>query len=304
MRGSWKTGLAMSAVTLLAVALACSSGGEDVGRLDEDLEVTSSGGPMLEQVSAFAPAPKGVESSDGEAVGMGADLEGIASAGDVLASMPESASLESVSLVESPEALAASVGAEEFVAAGEDRAFNEGVVDVASCRARFREIVLSYVPGLLVHEVRLASEKLKAERPDCGEGGWSPRFVGRSECDPSNGRFTVGSGRHLARLSHRFIDGSDADRDTRLGGTRSSPSGDVLIHFAKLPEENQAGCWFYDAHHEVWYVEKFAMQEATAVVSGLGGRSCEDAFRALLKSASDGGYQLSSAEVVSTPTKF
>ena len=83
-------------------------------------------------------------------------------------------------------------------------------------------------------------------RPDCNAVIFVPEYSAQPLC---RDRDRVGG----YRVGSFFSRGQSYNYNLELLSTRKGGSGDMLIHFARLPELTSAGCWYYSASQEVWY---------------------------------------------------
>ena len=93
-------------------------------------------------------------------------------------------------------------------------------------------------------------------RPDCNAVIFAPEYSSQSFC---RDRDRVGG----YRVGSFFSRGQSYNYNLELLSTRRGGSGDMLIHFARLPESTMPGCWYYTASQSVWY----------ETVAGVGGQA-------------------------------
>ena len=115
-----------------------------------------------------------------------------------------------------------------------------------SCLDEFRADLAGYDGrGLFGAEVAQAlSVDLVARRPECSDGGWSPRFGLAVVCEGgevAGVKLPNGLVRLEGNFHFIFALGSGRDDD-----------GNILLHFEKLPYADGPGCWFYRALDRQW----------------------------------------------------
>lgn len=116
----------------------------------------------------------------------------------------------------------------------------------AGCEARFRAQLLDYGgPRLLGAEVvsDLAA-RFPVEHPGCVEEGWAPAFSLDRTC------LSVHVGGRL--LPPGLLMENPASAAPSAGPTAADSSGNLLVHFSRMPFEQLAGCWYYDAERQIW----------------------------------------------------
>ena len=151
--------------------------------------------------------------------------------------------------------------------------------EITFCNDLFKELILqAHAPSVLVADVWRAKAAVAAEFAECGPDVWDPHFLDRSDCDRSNGQYTIGTGRRNVGVSRRFIEGNDADRSSKLGRSYRSPEGDILIHFAQLPGSELGACWYYQAHSGEWYQETFRPPAPIPLFIGTESATCNGVF--------------------------
>lgn len=115
-----------------------------------------------------------------------------------------------------------------------------------SCRDRYREMLIAYsgrVP--LGPEVAgQLSDELLRNRPECGLEGWAPEFSLERVCV----RSTVGG----IRLSPALVHSGGPWDAAQAVGSRRDRSGNILLHFGRMPLEESRGCWYYQASGRLW----------------------------------------------------
>ena len=120
--------------------------------------------------------------------------------------------------------------------------FPEGL----SCVQQYRLMLVNY-DGRAPFGLQVAydlSESLKEYRPECLTQGWNPVFNPSVVCTSGS----VAKVRLTSGLTRRLTSGS---KPQALATTRDS-SGNMLIHFTRLPMEHARGCWYYRSDDDAW----------------------------------------------------
>ena len=121
-----------------------------------------------------------------------------------------------------------------------------GVEGQMSCEDEYRRMLIGY-EGRAPFGAEVAerlSEELTAGRPGCVEEGWVPEFGLERVC-----LSTVVGG---LKLSYGFLRaGGRLNTPTTLS-TRRDESGNILVHFERLPLREESGCWYYAASQQAW----------------------------------------------------
>ncbi len=115
-----------------------------------------------------------------------------------------------------------------------------------SCLDRYRRMLIGYdgrSPFGFEVAYRLSGEMVNAH-PECGVEGWSPKFGLSRVCLNTK----VGG----MLISREFLrpEGRVNVPMTRSSGRDSE--GNIFLHFQKLPLNDEAGCWYYDAEKQAW----------------------------------------------------
>ena len=115
-----------------------------------------------------------------------------------------------------------------------------------SCLDHYRHLLIDYVgraPFGAETAWQLSEEFLKS-REDCSEQGWEPEFGLEASCVS----VTVGG----VRISDHFIEYEGSLNTPRVLSTGMDRAGNILVHFQKLPFQEQSGCWYFSARGKSW----------------------------------------------------
>ncbi len=115
-----------------------------------------------------------------------------------------------------------------------------------TCTREYRAMLLDY-DGRIPFGAQVARElalELRDSRPECVELGWNPEL--------SPGRVCVGDRVGAVQISRQLSPRSGSLSSGGALPTARDEDGNVLVHFARLPETGHAGCWYYDSARESW----------------------------------------------------
>ena len=149
-----------------------------------------------------------------------------------------------------------------------------------SCEGYFRLMLVGYEgkrvfgPALML----ALSNRLLEERPDCLEAGWAPSF--------GIGQVCLGDSVAGVDMPHGLLSFGRYDRKGKARLTMRDQSGNILVHFDRMPLRDAQGCWFYDGPRMSW--AWFIRGQVSGVdVPGFPG--CEDPLRVQLGNVAGGG---------------
>ena len=120
---------------------------------------------------------------------------------------------------------------------------------------------------------------LLRERPECAERGWAPEMEPNRVCVTAEIAGTPLSSQLASRA------GSLSAREA--GPTARDDAGNILVHFARLPEVERRGCWYYHADREAW------SWIVSGGASGIDRRPfpfCDALLMDLVSSSTDDGF--------------
>ena len=114
-----------------------------------------------------------------------------------------------------------------------------------TCEVDFKKWLFEE-PWRDARDLELGMKDFRELRPDCNEVVFAPEFSARSLCrdDDRVGGIRVGSWFSMGR-SHNY--------NLALRETKRAPGSDMLIHFRRLPEQRNGGCWYYVQLTDTWY---------------------------------------------------
>ena len=115
---------------------------------------------------------------------------------------------------------------------------------------------LTETPWENARDLHVGMAEFRELRPDCNAVIFVPEYSAQPLC---RDRDRVGG----YRVGSFFSRGESYNYNLELLSTRRGGSGDMLIHFVRLPELTSPGCWYYSAAQEVWY----------ETVAGAGGQA-------------------------------
>ena len=114
---------------------------------------------------------------------------------------------------------------------------------------------LTEIPWENARDLHVGMSQFREVRPDCNAVIFAPEYSAQPLC---RDRDRVGG----YRVGSFFSRGQSYNYNLELLSTRRGGSGDMIIHFVRLPGLTLPGCWYYSASQEVWY----------ETVVGAGGR--------------------------------
>lgn len=123
------------------------------------------------------------------------------------------------------------------------------------CTVHFRGWLLDRLRLRDARHLRSLLGDFRLERPDCVYGKFDPVFVDAALCRDDDRVAGV-------RVSGPLSRGDAYNRDLRLDRTRSDSSGNVLIHFQRLPLVNSPGCWYFHARSGLWYEQALSHDDS------------------------------------------
>ena len=115
-----------------------------------------------------------------------------------------------------------------------------------SCIDHYRAMLIEYrgrVPFSSQVALQLSRE-LGELRPDCPAQGWAPRFEPGLVC-------VTGSVSEVP-ISPRLTQRRHSLSTPQPLPTARDDRGNILVHFARLPLRDEAGCWYYRASRDAW----------------------------------------------------
>ena len=124
-----------------------------------------------------------------------------------------------------------------------------------TCLIDYRKWLVDF-PWENARDLHAGMTEFRELRPDCNAVIFAPEYSSQSFC---RDRDRVGG----YRVGSFFSRGQSYNYNLELLSTRRGGSGDMLIHFARLPESTMPGCWYYTASQSVWY----------GTVVGVGGQA-------------------------------
>ena len=145
-----------------------------------------------------------------------------------------------------------------------------------TCLADYRRWLVNY-EWSSARDLHRGMRDFRELRPDCNNVVFAPEFSSSPYCRDED---RVGG----ARVGSFFSMGQAHNYNLQLLGTRRSGSGDMLIHFARLPKSNRPGCWYYEARLDRWFETEIGGNDSeqampTAVPVQGGFKFCDDALR-------------------------
>ena len=155
-----------------------------------------------------------------------------------------------------------------------------------TCRVDFRRWLVA-TKWRTARDLDRGMADFRALRPDCNAVVFAPEFSAGPRCRDGD---RVGG----VRVGSFFSRGEAHNYDLELLGTRKSGAGDMLVHFARLPERTGPGCWYYQARAGRWLEtvpggsgSAAAVPAPTAAPVAGGFRVCDDALRRRFASEPD-----------------
>ena len=122
------------------------------------------------------------------------------------------------------------------------------------CSLHFRKWLL---PKGAIRSGRQVSEMIddfRRVRPDCRLGKFDPLISDDAICGNEDRVAGI-------KVSGELSLGKAYNHNVRLAGTKSDGSGNVLIHFLRMPTGRNSGCWYYSSGARRWHEEVYAVAE-------------------------------------------
>ena len=126
-----------------------------------------------------------------------------------------------------------------------------------TCVSDFRDFLVATRSSELVHNFPGAVADFRVLRSDCV----SPKFeMVYSPFPLCSGPGTVGG----VLVARPLRTGKAYNHNLRLGPSAVDSTGNLLLHFRRLPGQSSAGCWYYSAAAGRWFTETLAVAGSSA----------------------------------------
>lgn len=126
-----------------------------------------------------------------------------------------------------------------------------------TCVADFRAFLVAARSSRLVRDFAGTVADFRVLRPDCVTPKFEMVFSPFPLC---SGPGTVGG----VLVARTMRTGQPYNHNLRLGPSAIDSSGNLLLHFRRLPGQASAGCWYYSASAARWFAETLAVADSPA----------------------------------------